>query len=89
DINLRANKFSSAESYYNTQCYSTKECLCLLAQKYPEFNHLIDKYSEKGINKKYFSTLMPLIYSPISQLLIKRLSTQQKNKIKEILNKLA
>ncbi|EHW3316120.1 hypothetical protein K3E42_002343, partial [Escherichia coli] len=88
DISLRASKFYKAESYYNTQCYSTKECLFLLARKHPEFTYMIDDYKHKGMNKKYFSILMPFIYAPLSQFLIKRMSNNQKNKIKEILNKL-
>lgn len=88
DINLRASKFSSAESYYNTQCYSTKECLSLLAQKHPEAKDLIEDYTDKGMNKKYFSKMMPLIYSPVSQFLIKRMTPTHKRKIKSILNKL-
>lgn len=89
DINLRASKFSSAESYYNTQCYSTNESLELLARKYIEAEALVNNYPPKGMNKKYFANLMPLIYSPITQFIIRFLSIEHKTKIKQVLNKLS
>ena len=88
DIHLRASKFSNYESYYNTQCYSTKESIMLLAKAHPEAEELVDLYSHKGMNKKYFTKLMPIIYSPIAQFIIKRLTTENKIKIKNILNKM-
>ena len=87
DINLRASKFSTYQSYYNTQCYSTRESLILLAKKHPEAKKLIELYTAKGMNKKYFTTLMPVIYSPIAQFIIKRLTTEHKMRIKRFLNK--
>lgn len=87
DINLRASKFTSAESYYNTQCYSTNESLALLAKKHTEAEELINCYTSKGMNKKYFVNMMPLIYSPITQLIIRFLSAEQKTKIKHALNR--
>lgn len=88
DINLRAPKFSSYESYYNTQCYSTNESISLLAKAHPEANFLVGRYPAKGMNKKYFSRLMPIIYSPVSQFIIGKLTPKYKNKIKELLNKI-
>lgn len=88
DIHLRASKFSNYESYYNTQCYSTKESIMLLAKAHPEAEELVDLYSHKGMNKKYFTKLMPIIYSPIAQFIIKRLTTENKIKIKNLLNKM-
>ncbi|EHI0138841.1 hypothetical protein J3303_004813, partial [Escherichia coli] len=89
DIGLRAPKFKDAESYYSTQCYSTFEVFKLLENKYPNTKITSTNFTAKGMNKKYFNKLMPIIYSPFAQFLIKRLSTENKNRIKRILNHLA
>ncbi|EFE7864783.1 hypothetical protein J5I17_09345 [Escherichia coli] len=89
DIGLRAPKFKNAESYYSTQCYSTFEVFKLLENKYPNTKITSTNFTAKGMNKKYFNKLMPIIYSPFAQFLIKRLSTENKNRIKRILNHLA
>lgn len=89
DIGLRANKFKSSESYYNTQCYSTYESLSLLEKKYPAINILSSNYSPKGMSKKYFELMMPIIYSPIIQYIIKKLTARQKKTIKKMLNGLS
>lgn len=88
DIGLRAPKFISAESYYNTQCYSTFETFRLLENKYPNARISSSNFTAKGMNKKYFNKLMPIIYSPMIQFLIKKLSTENKIKIKKMLNHL-
>ena len=88
DINLRASKFSSAESYYNTQCYSTHEYFTLLAKKEPSIEHLTKEYSPRGINKKYYIYLKPIIYSLPVQFIIGHLTPNIKNLIKQMLNKL-
>ncbi|WP_373240241.1 WavE lipopolysaccharide synthesis family protein [Kluyvera ascorbata] len=89
DIHLRASKFSSSESYYNTQCYSTKESIMLIAKKHPEAKKLVKLFAQKGINKTFFTKLMPIIYSPVVQFIIKYLSTENKMRIKGLLNKLS
>ncbi|CFB68636.1 WavE lipopolysaccharide synthesis family protein [Yersinia enterocolitica] len=84
DIQLRASKFASSESYYNSQCYSTHECLAILEKKHPDSDKLSQYYSAKGIDKKYLPILMPIIYFPLTQFIIKKLNGKQKNKIKNI-----
>lgn len=86
DIDLRVSKFASSKSYYNTQCYSTRESLILLSKKYPKFDYLVNKYAYKGMKKKYFDKLMPLIYSKAGQFIIKNTSESSKERIKKILN---
>ena len=88
DIGLRANKFKNYESYYNTQCYSTYEVLNMLDAKYATNFASSTPYKSKGIPKKYFNKLMPIIYSSLAQFVVKKISKNQKEKIKKILNDL-
>lgn len=88
DINLRASKFSDSESFYNTQCYSTKECLSLLALKHSEAKYLVECYSPKGMNKQYYSKIRPIIHSGIARSIIKCMTKEQKNFIKKTLTKI-
>lgn len=88
DISLRASKFLDARSYYNTQCYSTHECLRLLIDKYKLSDALLKVYTKKGINKKAFKLLMPVIYFSPVQALIRNMPEQLKKRIKYIINNL-
>ena len=85
DIGLRASKFSSAASYYNTQCYSTFENMRLLENKYALGNTLSRHFRPKGINKKYYKYLSIILNRSLVQMLIKSMPYEVKNLFKKLI----